>query len=74
MTQEQHARVGLDELEIGLYRQGTAVIAYVNQGPICLLRQRIELLPELSGEGTGAVDLDTLRRVAMTVRIDSRKE
>ena len=42
MSSNTDARVMMDELEVGLYRHGDEIIVYVNQGSVCIFRERIE--------------------------------
>lgn len=68
MSDEQRqAVVKMDGFELGVYRQGSEVVVYLNQGGVCLLRERVALLPELAGGGD--ISVETLRRLAGTVRV-----
>ena len=68
MSDEQRqAVIKMDGFELGVYRQGSEVVVHLNQGGVCLLPERISLLPELAGES--GVSVETLRRLGGAVRI-----
>ena len=69
MSKDTQAMVKLDELELGLYRRGSEVVVYVNQGGVCIFRKNVGLIPELADGDGKVVSLETLRRVSKSVRV-----
>ena len=60
-TTDAQAQVKIDGIELALYHHGDAVTIYVNQGGVCIFRERVALIPELTA--SGVVSVETLRRV-----------
>jgi hypothetical protein len=61
-----------DEVEVGFYPAGAgAICVFVNQGGVCIFRERVGLHAELSGAARGALTADVLRAMKVTLRVEN---